>query len=166
MISPQHTQLHPQRRVPRLVGALLALVALLLGACAGDGAEDIQAVAEGEAADAADYPEWIEKLYPPPGSETAINQAVQVNHTAVGPNQQVRLTIDGVDVTAYAVDTSPGLLEYDIDQANAPVDLAPGEHEAVVELLRVTPSVSEGVDSYDPDVHEVVDSYRWSFTVL
>lgn len=166
MISSQHTQLHPQRRVPRLVGALLALVALLSGACAGDGAEDIQAVAEGEAADAADYPEWIEKLYPPPGSETAINQAVQVEHNAVGPNQQVRLTIDGVDVTAYANETSPGLLEYDIDQANAPVDLAPGEHEAVVELMRVTPGASEGVDSYDPDVHEVLESYRWSFSVL
>ena len=144
----------------------LAVLALAPAACAGDGAEEIQAVAEGEAASAAELPEWIEKLYPPPGAETAINQAVQVNHNIVDADQQVRLSIDGVDVTAYANATSPGLLEYDIDQANAPVDLGPGEHEAVVELVRVTPGASEGVDSYDPEVHETVESYRWSFTVL
>lgn len=142
------------------------MLALLLGACADDGADDIQAVAEGEAASAAELPEWIEKLYPPPGSETAINQAVQVDHNVVDADQQVRLSIDGTDVTAYAIETSPGLLEYDMEQSNSPVEIGPGEHEATVELFRVTPGASEGVDSYDADVHEAIETYTWSFTVL
>ena len=147
---------------------LVALLVLLLQAFFGDGADDIQAVAndESEAASAAEFPEWVEKLYPPPGSETSINQAVQINHNIVGADQQVRLSIDGTDVTAYATETSPGLLEYDIDQPNAPIELEPGEHEATVSLFRVTPGASEGVDSYDPDVHQPIESYTWSFTVL
>lgn len=44
--------------------------------------------------------------------------------------------------------------------------LDPGEHEAVVELFRVTAGASEGVDSYDADVHGVIDAYAWEFTIL
>ena len=165
MTSLSRTRSRPLR--PHVVvGVVLVLLTLLLPACAGDGAEDIQAVAEGEAASAAEFPEWIEKIYPPPESETAINQAVQINHNVIAADQQVRLSIDGTDVTAYATETSPGLLEYDIDQPNAPIELEPGEHEATVALFRVTPGASEGVDSYDADVHEPIESYTWSFTVL
>ena len=165
MNLPARTRSHPSR--PHAVaGVLLVVLTLLLGACTGDGADDIQAVAEGEAASAAEFPEWIEKLYPPPGSETSINQAVQINHNITAADQQVRLSIDGTDVTAYATETSPGLLEYDIDQPNAPIELEPGEHEATVSLFDVTPGASEGVDSYDADVHDPVESYSWSFTVL
>ena len=144
----------------------MILLALSLGACFGDGADSIQAVAEGDAASAADLPAWIEKLYPPPGSELSVTQAVQVNHNVVEADQQVRLIIDGTDVTWYAVEPSAGLLECDIDQAAVPVDLSPGEHEATVNLVRVTPGASEGVDSYDPEVHETVETYSWTFTVL
>lgn len=154
------------RPANRRVLVLLAALALLLPACFGDGADRIKAQANGDDQAVADYPEWIEKVYPPPGSETSATQAVQVDHGVVGADQQVRLTIDGTDVTTYAVATSPGLLEYDIDQAPAPVDLRSGEHTAVAELVRVTPGSSEGVDSFDADVHGVVDSFAWTFTVL
>ena len=146
--------------------AVAVVLALMLPACFGDGADDIKAQARGEEAGVADYPDWIEKVYPPPDSETSVTRAVQVNHGVVEADRQVRLLIDGTDVTAYANETSPGLLEYDIDQAASPVELKPGEHTAVVELNRVTPGASEGVDSYDPEVHETIDRYTWTFTVL
>lgn len=148
----------------RLLVALLSL-ALLLPACFGDGAEEIQAQAEGEVADD-DYPVWLDKLYPPPGSETSVTRAVQVDHGAIEADQQVRLIIDGTDVTSYSVATTPGLLEYDIDQAQAPIELKPGEHTAVVQLTRVTPGSGEGVESFDDEVHEPIESFTWTFTVL
>ena len=150
-----------RRHVPVLTLALV-LLSLVLSACAA-GADD--ADAEGAAA-SAELPDWIDKIYPPPDSETSATQAVQVNHNAIAADQQVRLIIDGTDVTSYAVATTPGLLEYDVDQAAAPVELEPGEHTAVVELNRVTPGASEGVDSYDADVHETIESFTWTFTVL
>lgn len=154
-----------RRRMPAGTMLLVACLALALAGCGG-GAEDVQQVAQGEATSVADAPDWIEKLYPPPGAETSVTQAVQVNHTAVTPNRQVRLSINGTDVTAYAIETSPGLLVYDIDQPDAPIELGPGEHEATVVLWRVQPGVSEGVDSFDPDVREVLDSFSWTFNVL
>lgn len=53
-----------------------------------------------------------------------------------------------------------------MDDSKAPVQLRPGEHTAQVDLMRRTPGAGEGAQSYDPDVHEVIDSYSWDFTVL
>lgn len=153
----------PRRRHRPLV--VLAALALLLAACFGDGADEIQAQAGGEPADD-EYPEWIDKLYPPPGSELSATQAVQVDHKAIAADRQVRLILDGTDVTTYAVATTPGLLEYDIDQAQAPIELGPGEHTAVVQLTRVTPGSGEGADSFESEVHETIESFTWTFTVL
>lgn len=100
------------------------------------------------------------------GSETSVTQAVQVDHDAIAADRQVRLIIDGTDVTAYAVATTPGLLEYDIDQLRSPVELQPGQHTAVVKLNRVTPGSGEGVESYDAEVHDTIESFTWTFTVL
>ena len=166
MRFPDSTLPRPRRPLRTGVIALLVVLAMLLAGCAGDGADSVQAAADGDGQAAAELPDWVEKLYPPPGSETSATQAIQVNHTAIAADQQVRLILDGTDVTAYANATSPGLLEYDIDQDAAPVDLAPGDHKATVELFQVTPGEGEGVDSYDPDVHEPIDSFSWTFTVL
>lgn len=159
--QPQVGGRGPARRLILVVTALI----LVLPACLGDGADEIQAKVDGGVADD-DYPDWLDKLYPPPGSETSVTQSVQVDHSAIAADQQVRLIIDGQDVTTYASATTPGLLEYDIDQAQAPIDLAPGEHTAVVQLNRVTPGAGEGVDSYDAKVHETIESFTWTFTVL
>jgi hypothetical protein len=165
MHFPYLNSARPPRFVHLSAVALLALLALVLAAC-GNGAESVQEVAEGEAETIADLPEWIDNVNPPPGAESTVTQAVQVNHTAIAADRQVRLIVDGIDVTAFANVATPGLLEYDIDQPDAPVDLQPGEHEATVELMSRTPGVSEGVDSYDPDVHETIDTFSWTFTIL
>lgn len=164
-MSNEHLHVRAANGSPRRLLVVLALLALLLPACFGDGADKIKAAANDEVPEEK-YPAWIQKVYPPPGSETSVTRAVQVNHNVVDAEQQVRLVIDGTDVTSYAVATSPGLLEYDIDQAQSPLDLEPGEHTAVAHLMRVTPGASEGVDSYDADVHESIESFTWTFTVL
>ncbi len=158
--------LDPRRLKSRWMSLAVTSLVLILPACFGDGAERIQAQARGEPAAVAEYPTWIDKLYPPPGSETSATQAVQVDHNVVEADRQVRLIIDGADVTTYATATSPGLLEYDVDQAAAPIALEPGKHTATVQLMRVTPGSGEGVDSYDPEIHETIDTYTWAFTVL
>lgn len=149
----------------RRLRVVLTVLVVMLPACLG-GAEQAQEQVEKEDVAATDYPDWIDKLYPPPGSESSVSQAVQVDHSAIQADRQVRLIIDGTDVTSYATSTTPGLLEYDIDQALGPVELKPGEHTAVVELQRVTPGSGEGADSYDPQVHETIDRFSWTFTVL
>lgn len=137
----------------------------MLSACGGE--EDQSSDGDqGEPVAVADAPDWIEKIYPPPGSESAVTQAVQVIHTAIQADRQVRLHIDGTDVTTYALGSDPGHLVYDIDDAAAPVELAPGEHTAEVQLMRRTPGSGEGTESYDPDVHEVIESYSWEFTIF
>lgn len=151
----------------RPVQVLLVVLALLCGACFGDGADSITAQVDGdEPAGGHGYPDWLHKVYPPPGSETSVTQALQAQYTVQGAARQVRLILDGTDVTTYATATAPGLLEYDMDQASAPVELDPGEHNAVVELYKVEPGSGEGVESFDPEVHEAIDSFAWSFTVL
>lgn len=142
---------------------IVMAAAFALPACGDDqGAEGDQ----GEPVAVPDAPEWLEKIYPPPDSEISSNQAVQIVHTAIQADRQVRLNIDGTDVTTYALDSDPGLLVYDIDDVAAPVQLSPGEHTAEVQLVRRTPGSGEGTESYDPDVHEVIESYSWEFTIL
>lgn len=140
-------------------------VGLALSGCAS-GEEELSDADQREPVAVADTPDWIEKIYPPPGSEISATQAVQVIHTAIQADRQVRLSIDGTDVTAYALGSEPGLLVYDIDDVNAPAQLRPGEHTAEVQLMRRTPGKGEGTESYDPDVHEAIDTYSWDFTVL
>lgn len=146
--------------------SILLVLGIALTACLGDGADSIQATLSEEPARVGEFPDWIEKVYPPPDSETSATRAVQLNHSVVTAERQVRLIIDDTDVTTYAVETSPGLLEYDVDQEQSPVDLEPGSHTARAELLQVTPGAGEGVDSYDASVHDVIDTYTWTFTVL
>ena len=50
----------------------------------------------------ADLPDWLNRVHPPPGAEAAVNDAIQVDYEVAGPDQTIRLSVDGVDVTAYA----------------------------------------------------------------
>lgn len=142
---------------------LVVAVALTLSACGGD--EEPEA-AQGEPVAVPDTPDWIEKIYPSPDSEASHTQSVQVVHTAIAADEQVRLLIDGTDVTSQALGSEPGLLVYDMDDVNGPVQLRPGDYTAEAQLFRRTPGSGEGTESFDPDVHEVIDSYSWEFTVL
>lgn len=139
---------------------------LALAVLAGAAACTPDQPATPEAPSAAEYPEWIERVYPPPGSEASVEEGVQVLHGVVTPNRAVRLVIDGVDVTTYATQHSPGLLEYDVEEIapEPPVELDPGSHEAMVELLEVDPATEEG--GVDYEVLETIDMFAWTFTIL
>lgn len=101
-------------------------------------------------------PDWLVRVYPPPGSEGTAAATVQVRHDLPGAKGQLRLMIDGVDVTAYA-DVEPGQLTYDPERAPGVVELTPGRHTARVERVSLP---REGA------TYRVLDFYRWRFTVL
>lgn len=136
--------------------ALLTIV-LLLSGCAGD-------TDSGAAVTVDEAPEWVTKIYPPPGANTTATRAVQVQYETVGADREVRLLIDGTDVTTYAR-VGTGLLEYDVDQAASPVELDPGPHTATVELYEVKVGASEGAESYSASERAKIDSFSWDFQV-
>ncbi len=103
-----------------------------------------------------DRPEWLVRVYPPPGSEGTAAATVQVRHELPGAKGNLRLMIDGVDVTAYA-DVKPGQLTYDPEVAPEVVELTPGQHTARVERVSLP---REGAQL------RVLDFYQWRFTVL
>lgn len=101
-------------------------------------------------------PEWLVRVYPPPGSEGSAAATVQVRHELPGAKGNLRLMIDGVDVTAYS-DVEPGRLTYDPELAPEVVELTPGQHTARVERVSLP---REGAK------HRVLDFYQWRFTLL
>jgi len=154
------------RRLLMLRLVLLLLVPALVGACSRGSGPESQAQSGVDGELAVEYPDWIERVYPPPGSELSVTQAVQINHNVVEDARQVRLIIDGVDVTSYAIGTTPGLLEYEFDEAEfTPVELDPGEHTAVVELVDVVaPGADTGLEGSEQP--EILDTFTWTFTAL
>lgn len=142
-------------------GAVALLAGLLLLVACAD--EEDPIASDGVEAE---YPEWVEKVYPAPGAETSATPAVEVNHNVVTSEREVRLSIDGVDVTTYADQHSPSLLEYDPGdiESNPPLELEPGEHEATLELLDVRPA-TEG-DGTEYEVLDTLDTFTWTFTIL
>lgn len=97
-------------------------------------------------------PSWVETVYPAPGS-SATTLAVEVDHTITSTDNDVRLMVDGVDVTTYAA-FDAGRLRY--ESGVGPVVLGGGEHWAEVQLVTLP---HEGAD------YEVLDSYRWEFGI-
>jgi hypothetical protein len=94
-------------------------------------------------------------VYPEPGAEGSVGQAIQVDYQVSGPEQNVRLFVDGVDVTIYST-IQPGSLQYDVAQRFAPVELDPGPHRAAVELVN-EPEQGEAV--------KVLDRFEWQFEI-
>lgn len=160
------------RARPRV--AVLVLAGLgLLTACGGAGGseqgangEDIPAEQDGtpepEARDAweeevrGEEPEWVENVFPPPGSEAGSVNKLEITHTAVGVREGVRLVVDGVDVTAFS-EPGRGRLTYEPADPGAPVEFGPGLHRATAVRVRLD-------EAGEP--HEVVDRFGWKFTVL
>lgn len=142
-------------RSRRRLALALAVVSLLLTGCFGDGADLVKRQAAGASEQA--LPEWLNKVYPADGSETTATRAIEVRHNVVSPQERLRLVVDGVDVTTYARE-GRGLLVYDADQANTPVELSPGTHRATLEYIRVPEDVTE-----PPPEHDVLGTYNWTF---
>lgn len=153
----------------RAVLAILAAALLLLAGCT-DGPEE----SEPEAAADVELPGWVDSVSPLPGAEAAPTDIIEVQHDQRGDLAGVRIFIDGVDVTASAVQLegsnsqepigelpenaydAGGLLTYDPNTELAPVPIDPGEHTVRLEQVRQS---EEGADL------EVLDSFEWSFTV-
>jgi hypothetical protein len=160
-----------RRPTPRWALVLVAVLALLATAC-GD---DLDAERGGTGIDDPQQPGWIREVYPSPGAEAAVERVVELRYARLEPQQQVRLLINGIDVTVQSLDETqaveqqqepflgPGQLRYDPrriedDAASGPplVDLPPGTHTATARLM-VLPAFGEQL--------QLVDEYRWTFSL-
>jgi hypothetical protein len=153
--------------------ASIALISLLVlvGAACGDDDESVGAPAATTSTEVPDtpgaMPEWLERVYPADGADAA-ERAVEVDYNLLGPREELRVVIDGTDITAQmdgldrandsrTVFPSPGQLRYDPRAIATPlVELQPGEHDAAVRLVRL--------DSFGENLEEL-DEYAWTFTL-
>lgn len=133
------------RTTSGLATALMAIVVAV--ALAGCG----PAQSEATSLPTTSVPNWVERVYPAPNSTTAVPDAVEVRHRIQAPGDNVRLLVDGVDVTTYAT-FDAGKLRY--ESGSGPVVLDPGEHTATVERVTQPANGSE---------FRVLDSYSWTF---
>lgn len=134
----------PTRRTTLLL-ALTLLATVTLAACGGGTATD-------GAGDGGSTPAWIVSVEPAPGATVAVPDLVRVTFQPTGPDQAVRLVLDGTDVTSYAVLDGDALV---YDPNTGPVRLEGGEHTATARLTeRPTNDATE---------YGVVDEYDWSF---
>jgi hypothetical protein len=152
-IRNRHERLFVARRP---VAALFAAV-LAIGLLAGCGEDEAAPPAAGEA-----LPTWLESVEPEPGEESAVLRRVEVNYNLQTDGENVRLSVDGTDVTAYADFGreenvgGPGRLVYDFEGNRDVVRLGPGEHTATVELVRLEDLGEQP---------QVLDTFSWSFTI-
>lgn len=137
----------------RIVAVLLALLVLVAADCTGDGSPPEVA---GQAT-AADLPDWLREVYPPPGAELAANQEIQVDHEVLPAGQRLHLLIDGTDVST-AAEYQQTTLIYNPSRGQEIIELEPGLHTATVQLVEEPPP--------DGDVRPVLDQYEWTFNVL
>lgn len=140
---------------PGMAASLAALIAI--GLLAGCGGESAAPPAAGDP-----LPSWLVSVKPEPEEESAALRRIEVDYVLQTDGQNVRLSVDGTDVTSYADFGreqnvgGPGTLVYDFEQGRQLVPLEPGEHTATVELVELE------------DLGEqprVLDSYSWSFTI-
>lgn len=138
--------------------ALVLLAAVLAGCAEADPPADDAGSDDAGSEEVSGAPAWVREVHPAPGAETTGLPEVQVSHEVVGTREDVRLVIDGIDVTQYA-GPGQGVLTYkpgDGDEPRAPVELSPGTHRAVVQRV-LLPEFGE--------TYKVLDSFGWQFTV-
>jgi hypothetical protein len=162
----------PHRASSRWLLALIAAFALVAAAC-GD---DLDPERGQVGVDDPQQPGWIREVFPSPGAESTGERVVELRYADLEPQQQIRLLINGVDVTVQSLDETqaveqqqepfigPGQLRYDPrriedDMATGPplVDLTPGTHTATARLVEL-PAFGEPL--------QIVDEYRWTFSLL
>lgn len=96
-------------------------------------------------------PSWVETVFPEPGAVVTASDAVEVDHSLTATDNDIRLVIDGVDVTTYAA-FDAGKLRY--ESGVGPVVLDDGDHTAEVQRVVLA---DDGIQ------FEVVDSFKWEF---
>ena len=129
-----------------VVFAVLILPTLVAG-CSG----------EERVAKSPPLPEWLVRVYPSPGADSTGARRVEIAYKIrTEGGEAVHLFVDGVDVTT-AADGAPGLLNYNPREPDAPVRLSAGEHTAEARLVRLR---------LDSTSHQLIDRYRWRFSIL
>ena len=124
---------------------LLLIMLMFVAACAADDGTTTPEVTE-------TMPEWLESVYPAPGATISVPDAVEVEHNLVrGPDEDIRLVVDDVDVSTYAV-FDAALMRY--ESGAGPVTLGTGEHTATVQRVLLLEEETQ---------FEVVDSFTWQF---
>lgn len=150
----------------RRVAAVLAAVLLVVSGC-DDSAQDEDAVDTAQAT--ADLPAWLEAVEPRPGASVGPDNRVAIRYPRTEPPREIRLEIDGVDVTAVADLNQDALENTDLTQTvgelvympdrlevGAPVVLEPGEHSVRAVLVRT----EFGEQSVE------LDDFSWTFEIL
>jgi hypothetical protein len=132
-------------RLTRQISPVLLVCALLLVGCT-----EPSDTTEGDDISTS-QPVWVEAVYPEPGATVAVPDAVEVDHTITSGDEDVRLIVNGTDVTTYAT-FDAGKVRY--ESGDGPVVLGDGVHQA--EVLRVT-LPTEGVE------FTVLDRFSWEF---
>jgi hypothetical protein len=103
---------------------LLAMAITLIGTACGYGTDS-------------EVPAWLQSVDPEPGATAAVPDAVAANHSIQGPDQDIRLVVDGTDVTTYA-SFEAGKVRY--ESGVGPVVLGAGRHTAEVQLVELANS--------------------------
>jgi hypothetical protein len=149
------------------MSALVVLASILFAACGDSG--EARPASSATTSPRTDFskPSWVVDVYPPDGAVAATERAVQLEYGLLDHQREVRLIVDGVDITSQCegIDRgpaggrfpSPGELRYD-PTANplALVPLKPGRHLATAKLVRLP----------EPGATlATLDEYDWSFTI-
>lgn len=154
-----HRRKRPRRTFPRPGSPAAVFLAALLaiGLLAGcDQQEAAPPTAEGA------LPSWVVSVKPEPGEQSAVLRRIEVDYVLQTGGENVRLSVDGTDVTSYADFGreqnvgGPGSLVYDFEQARELVPLEPGEHTATLELVELEDLGEQP---------QILDTFSWSFTV-
>lgn len=119
----------------------MALLSVALAGVACDGGEE----------EATGMPDWVESVYPEPDATAAVPDAVEVDHTLQRVDEDVRLVVDGVDVTTYSA-FEAGKIRY--ESGVGPVILGGRTHTAEVQRVEL--------DEFGEE-YEVLDSFSWEF---
>ena len=99
-------------------------------------------------------PDWIEDVIPEPSAVATVPDAVEVDHNIpAGTDENIRLIVDGVDVTMYA-GFDAGKLRY--ESGDGPVVLSQGDHTAEVQRVLLPADQTE---------FRVLDTFTWEFRV-
>lgn len=136
----------PENKMTRWLRLVVSLLLALVVPAACNGSTSSDNTTSGS------QPNWIEDVVPEPGAVATVPQAVEIDHAVTGPTENVRLVIDGVDVTSYA-QFDAGKLRY--EDGAGPVELTPGLHTAKAQRVRLPTA--------DETDFQVLDSYTWEF---
>jgi hypothetical protein len=127
----------------RLKRAAVTLALVLLAGCGATTATTATPPPGTEA-----LPSWVVSLNPHPGSSSEANTVVEVEHTVTEPDHEVRLIVDGVDVTAGALIGARSL---------AYEPLSRGSHTVRIEHVWLP---GAGADL------ETIETFTWRFETL